>query len=649
MRAVLGALEPWQFGWVCTFAGDPHQAAPAVWAGRTYRGTSAQGAILDRAAGQNAYYSAAVLQAAPGGDVQRSKAAFARLAVLLADDMDLDQLKGTPTYILQTSPGKHQVGVIVDPADPDAADIGLVDRVLAEMARRDGRDPAGNACVRFARLPVGINGKAGAAHRVQLLQWNPDQVLTLADAGAVLGIDLDAIKSQPAGAAPVEPREARGARWEELTSHILAGEQLHDSLRDLAAGLVGTGTAPGAAVELLRGLMRNSQAVRDERWQSRLAEIPRLVSSAEKYRPASEPQITVNLGEPMAAANSSRALELFAADDLPAANDGEVFDDELVEGVLGKDATAVLYGDSNTGKTFVAVDLCAAIAQGARWQGRRCEQGVVLYLATESPASVRLRLRAFQRHHRTRLVGFFVVASPVSLFDSEADIAAVIEAARDVERRVGRKVALVVGDTLARLSAGANENSGQDMGIVLRNCDRIRQGTGASFLLIHHTGKDQARGMRGWSGMRAFIDTELEVTVDEATSTRVVEITKQRDLEGKGDRFGFRLQSVPVGITKWGKPRTSAVVVGEVAPAKAPGRSRPMGKVEVAVLEHLQRQPAGVWRKDVVDALSAEAEPTNIYRALRNLAKAGAVHEAAGMVAATAVARQSASDQVIVL
>lgn len=646
LRTALGPLQPGQFGWVCTFAGDPNATSPDTWAGRPYAGKPAQAAVIDAPGRVNAYFSTAVLRATDDGDVARRAANFARLAVLLADDADIENLDGQPTYILQTSPGKHQVGIVIDPADPDAADRDLVDRVLAALARRGGADPAGNACVRYGRLPGGINGKEGRSFPVQLLQWNPDQVLSLDDACAVLGLDLDEIRRAVKSAAA--PRmEHQADRVEAWTQNILAGEQLHDSLRDLASHLVATGTAPGAAVTMLRALMNASQAPRDARWSGRLGEIPRLVTSAEQFRPAgSAPQITVNLQRPTDSStptvegSAEHHLQVLSADTLPEASGSQVFDDELVEGVIGKSATAVLYGDSNSGKTFLAIDLCAAIARGAQWMDRRCEQGLVLYLATESPGSVQLRLRAYQRHHAARLAGFFVVTNPISLFDSEADIAAVIAVANQVERQTDQRVALVVGDTLARLSAGANENAGQDMGVVLRNVDRIREATGASFLLIHHTGKDQARGMRGWSGMRAFIDTELEVSADEATGTRVAEITKQRDLDGKGHRFGFRLQPVPVGVNKWGRPRTSAVVVSGEAPAKALAPSRQMGKVEHAVLAHLQRRSAGVWKKDVVAALADMAEPSNVYRALRSLVKAGAVHEAAGLVAAAGVSRQ---------
>ena len=79
---------------------------------------------------------------------------------------------------------------------------------------------------------------------------------------------------------------AEGAEdWALLTANILAGRELHESLRDLAAKMVKSGTNNGAIVNHLRGLMDTSTAPHDARWQERRADITRLVSgAAEKYR-----------------------------------------------------------------------------------------------------------------------------------------------------------------------------------------------------------------------------------------------------------------------------------------------------------------------------------------------------------------------------
>ena len=325
-----------------------------------------------------------------------------------------------------------------------------------------------------------------------------------------------------------------------------------------------------------------------------------------------------------------RQLSCVMASDLP---DEEIeFEDELVELTLGRSTMAVMYGDSNSGKTFAGIDLGASICQGTPWMGRNCESGLVVYLATEAAASVQLRLRAYQRHHRVRVPGFVIVQSPVNLFDGNADMVAVIALVERLESEHGAKVALIIGDTLARISAGANENSGEDMGVVLKNADAIRAATGATFLWIHHTGKDQAKGMRGWSGMRAAIDTEFEVTGNPVTRLHSLEITKQRDLPGKGDRFGFRLLRVNLGRNRWGTDRGSCVLESADAPAKAEKGRRP-SEIAGAITEYLLQRGSGCLRGGLVKHFHGRYVRQSVYKEINKLLDAGMLIESAGVVA----------------
>ncbi len=329
-------------------------------------------------------------------------------------------------------------------------------------------------------------------------------------------------------------------------------------------------------------------------------------------------------------------LSVAFADELP-----EAFTppDELVEGVLTAGDGSVLYGDSNSGKTFFVIDMAAAVARGVQWMGRNTEPGLVVYLAAESPASVRSRLQAYQKHHGVRVPNFAIVQSPIDLFDGDADTEAVIAVVRQLERQRGQKVRLIVGDTLARLSAGANENAGQDMGLVVRRFDRIRTACNAHFLLIHHSGKAAANGARGWSGIRAAVDTEIEVT--DSPTGRCAEITKQRDLSTKGERIGFRLDTVTLGTTKWGAAATSCVVVPADAPDKPQGKR--VSEVGGAVLEYLRTQPAGKKKREVVEHFQPLYDKSAVYRELKKLVTAGQVLECIGIVTAASEVRNGAN------
>lgn len=325
-----------------------------------------------------------------------------------------------------------------------------------------------------------------------------------------------------------------------------------------------------------------------------------------------------------------RGLDAIRAADLPEID--EEFDDELIEGILGRSSTAVLYGDSNSGKTFLAIDMAASVDAGREWMGRPTVPGAVVYLATEAAKSVETRVRLWQSHHGIALESLYVVRSPVNFFDSAADVSAVVDLVRRAEEETGRQVVLIVADTLARISAGANENSGEDMGIVMANADAIRAATSATFLWIHHCGKDAARGARGWSGIRAHIDTEIEVTADEATGIRTAEVTKQRDLPSKGQRIGFRLLPIAIGRNRWGTERSSCVLQSaDAPPPRAKGKRQ--SEIAGAITEFLTAHGRGCLRAALAKHFDGRYLRASVYREVNKMLDDGLLIHVGNIVA----------------
>ncbi len=262
--------------------------------------------------------------------------------------------------------------------------------------------------------------------------------------------------------------------------------------------------------------------------------------------------------------------------------------DELVEGLMTIGQLIVLYGDSNSGKTFFAISIATAIATGTECYGRKTDPGLVIYLASESPGSVRSRLQAIKKYYGCSLENLAMVPVPLNFYTGPQDANDIIELVREVERSKGKKVRLIIGDTLARMSAGANENSGEDMGPVMARFDYVAVATGAAVMIIHHTGKDSAKGARGWSGIRAHIDTEIEISAQEGGS-RIASITKQRELPSRGDAIPFRLDIVEMGVTKFGSPATTCVAIPDDA-APAPGK-----KMSKTLQKHISLLGRAFW------------------------------------------------------
>jgi archaellum biogenesis ATPase FlaH len=232
-------------------------------------------------------------------------------------------------------------------------------------------------------------------------------------------------------------------------------------------------------------------------------------------------------------------------------------DDDLVEGLLSQSSLSVLYGPSNSGKTFQAMALAFAVSTGTEFYGRQAMQGRVVYLAAEGAANIRKRRAALKIEHkdmlekRGELPAFDMIGSSFNLLSPVGDIDALIEAIGEAD--------LIVIDTLAAVAAGGDENTAPTMLAIVNNCRKLISRTGAHVMLVHHMGKSEEKGARGHSSLRAALDTELEVMAVPGTNIGRIKITKQRDME-LAAQMGFELRTVVIHETANGDQITSCVV-----------------------------------------------------------------------------------------
>lgn len=241
----------------------------------------------------------------------------------------------------------------------------------------------------------------------------------------------------------------------------------------------------------------------------------------------------------------------------------------LVKGWLSTSALSVLFGPSNAGKTFVALSIAMHVAAGVEWRGCKVTQGPVLYIAAEGGFGVLNRLAAFKQVHPE------MATAPFTLLPIGVDLHAREDAKIIAALLRDRRPALIVVDTLARSIGEGDENTAKDTAMFVRNCDLMREQTGAHVLIIHHTGKDEDRGARGSSALRAAVDTEILVS-----SNHTITSQKQRDMVAPAP-LHFSLRSVSLGTDPDGDPVTSAVMVAADKPA--PIRKPLTGKNQVAM------------------------------------------------------------------
>ena len=270
----------------------------------------------------------------------------------------------------------------------------------------------------------------------------------------------------------------------------------------------------------------------------------------------------------------------------------------FIKGVLPKADLIVLYGQSGTGKSFVALDMIGSLARGTQWQGCRVKRAKVVLIAAEGAGGVGKRIRAYCKHHRLNEadLDIGVIRVPPSVIE-DVDVKELCTALSLVQADI------FVIDTLAQVTPGANENSSEDMGQAIRNIRLITEATGATALVVHHAGKNATLGARGWSGLRAAADAEIEISGHD--TSRLISITKMKDGDDS-QQWGFQLKQVQVGVDNDGDEETSCVVEYVEAPPKRVKSNEPRGDRQKTILERARHcgagTPEGALIKDVVDA-----------------------------------------------
>jgi hypothetical protein len=258
----------------------------------------------------------------------------------------------------------------------------------------------------------------------------------------------------------------------------------------------------------------------------------------------------------------------------------------IIGGLLDRAAMSVVFGGSNTGKTFFALDLSACIALDREWRGRHVRHGAVVYIAAEGGLGIEERLTAYRLHHDVQAAGvpLYVIPEPIDLCKSDADVNLLLQRLADLPKEP--PIELIVVDTLSRALAGGNENGADDMGAFVRHCDRLRAECRAHVLIIHHAGKDEGRCARGHSLLRAAADTEIEVAKNEASGIATAEVVKQRD-RPSGDKFSFVLEPLDIGQDEDGVTITSCVVVVTDRPAETAAKRANLPKAAAIALRAL--------------------------------------------------------------
>lgn len=224
----------------------------------------------------------------------------------------------------------------------------------------------------------------------------------------------------------------------------------------------------------------------------------------------------------------------------------------LVHSLIPARSTGIMFAPSGTYKTFFALGLGQCIAAGVPFNGLPVRRAGVYYAAVEDANGAEQRAQAWKETRGFEGLDHFLVDNqPIPLWNNEQCFK-LGRALRDYYASKGIKLGLIVIDTLSTNMGGAeiggapfSENSNDQVAIVLRNAETLAQESGATVLIVAHSGKDTSKGTRGASAWRANVGFQLLLE----RTKKPMQVTLRHDKAKNGQQLPprtFRLDKIPL-------------------------------------------------------------------------------------------------------
>ena len=266
--------------------------------------------------------------------------------------------------------------------------------------------------------------------------------------------------------------------------------------------------------------------------------------------------------------------KLYSASELKALQ----YPDYLIKGILPATGISACYGASGSGKTFLVTDLGINLSLSFNWYGRKAKKCPVTFVVLEGSGGLSKRLQAWEKHFGETIPEVFkVFVDTFSLMNSN-----------DITRLVaeinlqGQSSGLLVIDTLNQASPGADENNSKDMGLIIQNAQRLAREVNSHVMLVHHTGKDASKGLRGHSSLIAALDVAIEVKRE--GSRRSWSISKSKDDTDTG-QYHFELNQIVLGHDQDGDQISSCVIEPAIQTLISSKQKRPQGAQQKIALD----------------------------------------------------------------
>lgn len=250
----------------------------------------------------------------------------------------------------------------------------------------------------------------------------------------------------------------------------------------------------------------------------------------------------------------------------------------LVKGAIPETGIGAIYGPSGTFKSFVALDLLAHISNGRTWFGRRVTAAPAVYVPLEGQGGIPKRVAAWRQalaHQGTQATTNIRFITEAMNLREKADRDKLVRTLVDG----GWAGGVLCIDTLAQAGPGIDENTSQGMGEMVSIFQELQNRLGGFVLVIHHSGKNEGAGLRGWSGLLAALDCSIRCTRDDSRPWYEGELILEKVKDGEnGQTLDFAVARIALGYDEDGDPITSLAVI----PPTSAERAGEPDKVQIA-------------------------------------------------------------------
>ena len=215
----------------------------------------------------------------------------------------------------------------------------------------------------------------------------------------------------------------------------------------------------------------------------------------------------------------------------------------LIEGLIAYGSINIFYGDPKVAKSILLTDIAASLISGGNWSNLKTKNCCTLYFAFEDPEGIRDRITLASIKKGFVKEGFvenlYPFYSPPDVFSAKG--LAALELRINQDGRYFDNHVIVIDTLSLAMARLGDENSSVAMGIVIDTCRKIKD-LGYTVFIIHHTGKDKRRGLRGHKSLQAAADSIFLVKKKPRSSIVNLERIEYRNGPG-GEKFNFEIKT----------------------------------------------------------------------------------------------------------